>query len=424
MNEDRFFIPKKIRVGYQNRTSTYTGKLAYVIYIDHTGKVRKETSWQNWRDHKYNPSDFDNIPTEGFVLNKHVGGYKSDWNFRQSYCRIYDPRGFEFEITIDNLLWILDWEDCMHGKGLSGKYVYGWIYDQLYLIPCITDDYKKSFEMSDKMYESVGMTVKDLIPGASYKVKSEKHPLVFVGNLKVQNKLGKGYKSQLFFYDPVPDKYYKYRENMLIRLDKSSILCKVAEDIISKEQLDELIYRFSISAYSYDFWHTKNVIKEFIPYPPGNVTVHHSNQYSIDRNKKFGIISENGKSAVLLKQLKYTETNYSNYSYYDTKEKPYNFIEIDNEMNIMKIGDTGKAKDISYWYRRSWSYDEIYEAKGKTPYNELIFPSNSGKEMTKIYYITNDGYISGSLTDMLYDNMLSYVSDSPSVSGIVLPIKI
>ena len=27
------FIPNKINVGYQNREGTYTGKLAYVIYI-------------------------------------------------------------------------------------------------------------------------------------------------------------------------------------------------------------------------------------------------------------------------------------------------------------------------------------------------------------------------------------------------------
>lgn len=28
------YIPKKIKVGYQNRSDTYTKKLAYVIYYD------------------------------------------------------------------------------------------------------------------------------------------------------------------------------------------------------------------------------------------------------------------------------------------------------------------------------------------------------------------------------------------------------
>lgn len=37
------YIPEKIKVGYQER-------LAYVIYYDHTGKLRKEPSWRNWID--------------------------------------------------------------------------------------------------------------------------------------------------------------------------------------------------------------------------------------------------------------------------------------------------------------------------------------------------------------------------------------
>lgn len=43
------FVPKKVNVGFQNRKDTYTGKLAYVIYFDETGKLRKEPSWQGWR---------------------------------------------------------------------------------------------------------------------------------------------------------------------------------------------------------------------------------------------------------------------------------------------------------------------------------------------------------------------------------------
>ena len=68
-----FNIPEKIHVGYQNRDDTYTGKLAYVIYTDDKGKLRKERSWNGWRDHKIDSQDFENIPTDGFVLNKKVG---------------------------------------------------------------------------------------------------------------------------------------------------------------------------------------------------------------------------------------------------------------------------------------------------------------------------------------------------------------
>ena len=101
------FIPKRINVGYQERSDTYTGKLGYIIYYDEKGKLRKETSWQNWRDDSIPSNEFENEPIKGFILNKKAGGYKYSWNTRQTYCRVFDPRGFEFEITIENLLYIL-----------------------------------------------------------------------------------------------------------------------------------------------------------------------------------------------------------------------------------------------------------------------------------------------------------------------------
>jgi hypothetical protein len=40
---------------------------------------------------------------------------------------VYDPRGFEFEISIPNLLYILQECTSTKGKGLDGEFVYlGW----------------------------------------------------------------------------------------------------------------------------------------------------------------------------------------------------------------------------------------------------------------------------------------------------------
>src|SRR6056300_218958 len=98
----QLYIPKKINVGYQKRGGTYTGKLAYIIYWDDKGVLRKETSWQSWRDQKIDNTEIENVPIEGFVLNKGVGGQRESWgwNARNEYIRVYDPRGFEFEISV------------------------------------------------------------------------------------------------------------------------------------------------------------------------------------------------------------------------------------------------------------------------------------------------------------------------------------
>lgn len=174
MLKSNIFIPKTINVGYQNREGTYTGKLAYVIYTDEKGKLRKETSWNSWRDKKIEPDVFENTPTEGFVLNKKVGDYDSGWNHRHAYCRVYDPRNFEFEITFENLLYILENTNSIVGKGLEGEFVYGWDGKDLVLIPTSSPDYKEISKYNEIVHNNLTIKAKDLIIGATYLGKDNK----------------------------------------------------------------------------------------------------------------------------------------------------------------------------------------------------------------------------------------------------------
>lgn len=178
--KSNLFVPKVINVGYQNRSDTYTGKLAYVIYYDEKGKLRKENSWQTWRDKSIPNEEFENVPTEGFVLNKKVGDYDSDWNHRFAYCRVYDPRGFEFEISIENLLYILENVNSIKGKGLEGEFVYGWGGKDLVLMPTESSDYKEIAKYNNLVHSDSSITSKDLIVGATYLTKNNKE-LVYVG---------------------------------------------------------------------------------------------------------------------------------------------------------------------------------------------------------------------------------------------------
>lgn len=146
---EKLNIPDKIKVGFQERDDTYTGKLSYVTYINKKGKLAKEISWEGWRDKKITPLELDNVPTEGFVLNKKAGGYSTGWNHRQTYCRVYDPRDFEFEISIENLLYILQECTSSKGKGLEGKFVYAWSGKDLVLLPVDSLDYKMSKQLID-----------------------------------------------------------------------------------------------------------------------------------------------------------------------------------------------------------------------------------------------------------------------------------
>lgn len=177
---NNIFIPKRINVGFQNRSDTYTKKLAYVIYFDEKDKLRKEASWQSWRDEKIPNEEYNNIPTQGFVLNKKVGDYCSDWNHRQAYVRVYDPRNFEFEITIENLLYILENTSSIKGKGLEGEFIYGWDKKDLILIPVSSPDYQEFEKYSNILQNNETIKVKDLIIGATYKTK-ENEEWIYMG---------------------------------------------------------------------------------------------------------------------------------------------------------------------------------------------------------------------------------------------------
>jgi len=192
MTTEKLNIPKVIHVGYRNRSDTYTKKLAYVIYTDEKGKKRKEISWNSWRDHKITPEDFDNEPTSGFVLNKGVGGARGSWsssNVRNEYIRIYDPRGFEFEISVANLLFILTECNAFKGKGIEGEFIYAWDGTELILLPVGCVEYKTSTEFT--ALKSMKVTKKDMKEGLTYQHK-DTSTMVYMGRQKVREFSGWG----------------------------------------------------------------------------------------------------------------------------------------------------------------------------------------------------------------------------------------
>lgn len=233
MSKQTLYIPKKINVGFQLREGTYTGKLAYVIYWDDKGKLKKEVSWESWRhkpgdkrnvrvstgpnpgdwewqdkilDDEVKPEVFENVPTEGFVLNKGVGGQRESWgwNARNEYIRVYDPRGFEFEISVANLLYIFQECTSTKGKGLEGEFVYSWDGKELVLLPVGTYEYEQSSKFT--RLQSKKLTKNDIIEGGTYLDKN-KNTLIYIGRFPwyeinyYSNKEGLTDKKRHVFYD-------------------------------------------------------------------------------------------------------------------------------------------------------------------------------------------------------------------------------
>lgn len=173
----KLFIPTKIRVGFQDRSDTFTGKLAYVIYYDEKGKIRKEVSWNGWCDKKIPALEFENTPRNNYVFNKGIKRY-GDWGSGRSVIRVYDPRDFEFEISVDNLIGILMHSDVSK-RDIVEECVFAWAGPELVLLPINSEEYKESVKYTDK--QSNKISAKDLKPGHVYAKKKSDEKITYIG---------------------------------------------------------------------------------------------------------------------------------------------------------------------------------------------------------------------------------------------------
>lgn len=184
------FIAPRIKVGFQKRADTFTGSLGYVIYYDEKGTLRKQASWESWRDKTIEPVEYSNLPMDGFTLNRDIKRYSGEWfSSHRTMIRVHDPRGFEFEVTTENLIAILMHTDCLR-RGLIGKFVYAWIGPELVLLPTNSEEFQQAQRFTAGLSKKV--SAKSLVAGATYRTKKGEE-VVYVGRLNWYSYSSKGY---------------------------------------------------------------------------------------------------------------------------------------------------------------------------------------------------------------------------------------
>lgn len=178
MQTKTMFIPSKLKIGFQERQGTFTGKLAYVVYYDEKGKLRKQTSWEGWRDRKIEPIEIDNIPQKGFIFNKGVQRSSEWFGSGRSMIRVYDSRDFEFEICVDNLIQLLMHSDVSKREILE-ECVFAWYGTELVLLPINSIEYQQSVAYTEK--QSLKVSAKDLVKGRRYYKKKSDNIVTYIG---------------------------------------------------------------------------------------------------------------------------------------------------------------------------------------------------------------------------------------------------
>jgi len=164
--------PRQIYVGTCDK-SWENDPLAYVTYKLKNGKVYKETSFEGWCNKDVEKKTFDNTPQEGFKVLFTVGGCKSGWNVRQTYFRVVDPRGFQFEIVANNFVNIL--QSSIINKGvIEGKFAYGWQGQQLILIRDTDPAYIEGIKSKDIELSGEKVTKDNIKLGKAYRLRDYK----------------------------------------------------------------------------------------------------------------------------------------------------------------------------------------------------------------------------------------------------------
>lgn len=387
MNE-RLNIPNKIKIGFQERGGTYTGKLAYITYIDKKNQIAKEKSWENWRNKKIQPLDFDNEPIEGFVLNKKVGGYSSGWNHRQTYCRVYDPRDFEFEISIENLLYILQECTSTKGKGLEGKFVYAWHGKNLVLLPFNSVDYQASKNLIDSTEK---ITLKNLKIGASYKSKKSDN-IVYLGKLTWYGFFQE--HDEKYYNTKIPQKYvYKIKSKMnhtFVDVDKkkfysinntSQLYFMINENELSPSDVEDYKDKFS-----HTFYGQANSIKELFIKKGKKREWYDRSVYDMDDNGVIREIKVNQTytlNGMTYSQYQHTTWGTPNHLLMEEFQKC-----ADSETHyferISSISFNNKDNEYIHTYNRDYSKYSVSDEKDKELIKKLDFEE-------KIYARMNNG---------------------------------
>lgn len=274
---NNLFIPPEITVGYQYREDTFTNKLAFVTFKQN-GKLRQEKSFQNYISDMFPVDDFPNIPTKGFMLNKHVGGVENSggWFARKSYMRIYDPRGFEFEIDMDNLEYIMQYSAWNPDEGFLSEFVYAWDGKQRVLLPTNAPEYQQMTQFTEQVLNEDFFNAKKFVVGDIYEHKSGAN-FVYLGyfdqyDWAYGDLVGKRHhfveESHMVKLLNHPDKHYetwtRWYDTFLFYANLNKKFLKRTGSV-DKTMLEEFMHLYHAYPFCSPIAHEKTVVCEYTP---------------------------------------------------------------------------------------------------------------------------------------------------------------
>lgn len=224
MRDIKFF--DKYYVGFQKQR--YSGAEAFRMLGfatpntgDYNFRKRKETV-DSWSEKELTPMDLDNTPTHGFKIVDTVSRYSTS----NKFFRVEDPRGFELEIDVNNLLDLIENHTIVNGT-IMEPLVWGRYGQGNYLVSSNSEEYKH--------YKNGPVRV-GLNAGDWFTNKAGNVLYRFEGRL-AYNLVG----AQVWRKDPDERNYY-YTWNRPARTDFSRVTTKVKTIVNRKQDKPAYVY--------------------------------------------------------------------------------------------------------------------------------------------------------------------------------------
>ena len=216
-------LPEKYYCGFQQREEEDNVPLGFMTpWGNDAAFAKRQQTVDNWASpywstnkNKLDPTTFDNELLAGFKLGRSIK--RNGWNSTNVVVRIEDPRGFEVEISVDNLCRLAETNTIINGE-IMAQCIWGREGGRNILLAENSQPYLDALENTDRSTRKISM--RDVKPG--YRVR--------LANGTEGRYLGKAHLVR-FVRD------YNYHTLKLTIDPKPKYICEKDEDVITTSSL-------------------------------------------------------------------------------------------------------------------------------------------------------------------------------------------
>lgn len=158
-----------LTIGFQSRSDTYSGMLGFIVP---TSEEKSNKNFTRWVDQKIPLKRIINEPIPGFVFNKNI---KRNFTYSTSEkMRVFHPEGFEFEITMNNLSFIIA-NANINAQEIMSPCVLAWFRGSVHLVPVNTEEGQEIIKVNALEKEVSHLSVGEII-------EIKKKQYIYLGN--------------------------------------------------------------------------------------------------------------------------------------------------------------------------------------------------------------------------------------------------